>query len=118
MSTVQAYVHRAEVQLGGGDSGAPGAAVTTRLCGGWQHEGACRWPHHTSVEGTAPLLVLRVVFVAEPGEEQGVRRLVVEGLASGTSAGPGGESHWELLEEGPADLREDERGLGDRLSGV
>ena len=68
VASVQTYVHSAQVRLEpGGDAGAPGAAVTVALCGHWEHDGPCRWPHHTAVRDPAgPELDLRVVFAADP----------------------------------------------------
>ena len=46
---VQAYAHEGSLELAdGADDRAPGAAVTVSLCGHWDHEGDCRWRHHTS----------------------------------------------------------------------
>ena len=29
---------------------AVGAAVTTALCGHWEHDGPCRWPHNNAID--------------------------------------------------------------------
>lgn len=39
-------VHRVLLDAGG-DPRALGGAVTAALCGHWEHDGRCRWPHHT-----------------------------------------------------------------------
>jgi hypothetical protein len=31
------------------DPASVGAAVTVELCGHWQHDGACRWPHNNKI---------------------------------------------------------------------
>ncbi len=50
MSEVKAYVAEAEIVLNEGcDPAAVGAAVTVELCGHWEHEGACRWPHNSAI---------------------------------------------------------------------
>ena len=33
----------------GSDERAPGGAVTVALCGHWDHDGPCRWPHFSSI---------------------------------------------------------------------
>jgi len=35
------------------DPRAPGGAVTVALCGSWEHDGACRWPHNSRLDTTA-----------------------------------------------------------------
>lgn len=44
----EAFVHEATIELDSdADQQAPGAAVTVGLCGHWEHQGACHWPHQT-----------------------------------------------------------------------
>ena len=87
------------------DPAAPGAAITRALCGHWEHDGACRWPHHTA---TAPVataddggvgtttddggddgeeergFLVRTVFVCPSSEEAEVRAGIAAGLRDGT----------------------------------
>jgi len=59
------HVLHAEVAFGSGaDPRAPGGAVTVALCGSWEHDGSCRWPHHTAVDSEATPSQVRVVFDA------------------------------------------------------
>jgi len=111
-------VHRATLVLAeGGDARAPGGAVTVQLCGDWVHDNPCRWPHHTSVSTDGDRVDVRcVAVVADPAETERVRDLVVRGLALGVLDGPEGRSTWTVVEEGPDDLREDERELAERLA--
>jgi hypothetical protein len=79
----EAFVQEAEVLLADDtDPHAPGAAVTVALCGYWEHEGPCRWPHDNAITadggGTARF---RTLFVADGAEEQAVRDLIVGALA-------------------------------------
>jgi len=79
----EAFVQEAELTLADDtDPQAPGAAVTVALCGCWEHEGPCRWPHHNAITaaggGTARFWTL---FVADGAEEQDVRDLIVDALA-------------------------------------
>jgi len=112
------FVHEARLRLApGADERAPGGAVTVALCGHWEHDGSCRWPHHTAIvtrEGEQ--LTLRVVAVSQPTERARVRGLIGGALAAGGLAGPGGPSHWMLLHSGPAELRAHELSLAARLA--
>ncbi|MFN7917859.1 MAG: hypothetical protein U0Q55_21105 [Vicinamibacterales bacterium] len=81
------YVHEAEIELRAGvDPRAVGAAVTVALCGHWEHEGPCRWPHNNQTqefqssefrlqigESQSQRLGFRTLFVCEPEEEPEVR---------------------------------------------
>jgi hypothetical protein len=70
----EAFVQEAELLLADDtDPAAPGEAVTVALCGYWEHEGPCRWPHNNAIVtdggGTARF---RTLFVADGAEEQAV----------------------------------------------
>ncbi|ONH32290.1 hypothetical protein [Pseudofrankia asymbiotica] len=110
--------HEARLRLApGADKRAPGGAVTIALCGHWEHDGPCRWPHHTSVgRPTGGDVTIRVVAVSPPSEHAEVRRLIEGALAAGALDGPTGLSHWSVLRSGPTDLTADEQGLADRLA--
>lgn len=44
-------MHRAELILDDeADERAPGGAVTVALCGHWDHEGPCQWPHNNAID--------------------------------------------------------------------
>jgi hypothetical protein len=92
------FVHEAAIDLAdGADPRAPGGAITVALCGRWEHEPPCRWPHHTDIASDGDRHVVRTVFTAEPGEEGAVRRRIKEALESGQQAGPDGQvSHWTV----------------------
>jgi hypothetical protein len=79
----EVFVQEAELLLADDtDPAAPGAAVTVALCGYWEHEGPCRWPHNNAITtdggGTARF---RTLFVADGAEEQAVRDLIAGALA-------------------------------------
>ena len=73
-----AYVHEAEIDLLADiDPRAVGAAVTVALCGHWEHEGPCLWPHNNHIDDS-PLQkrVFRTLFVCEPADEPVVREKI------------------------------------------
>ncbi len=99
MSQQFTYAHEVAVRLGaGGDPAAVGAAVTVGLCGHWEHEPPCRWPHHTEAVPDGLAHRVRVDFDCAPDEEADVRRLIVSALASGSLTVPGKPTtRWELI---------------------
>jgi hypothetical protein len=103
-------VHEAVLRLAdGGDERAPGGAVTVALCGHWDHEGPCRWPHHGALRPSGATRTLRVVFAAPLEEEDGVRGRIERALR--------GDPGWSVLRSGPAEPAEDERELAGSLAG-
>ncbi len=114
---VQPFVHQATLSLkSGADRAAPGGAVTLALCGVWDHDGRCRWPHHSGLHLVRATAVLRTVFVSVPVEEQLVRARIDAQLGIGTLTGPDGRtSSWRLRDTRAADPDPDEAALGVRL---
>jgi len=98
---VDSFTHEAVVALiGASTTAAPGGAVTVALCGHWEHEGACAWPHHTQVvERAERVVTVRVEFSCEDSEEHHVRRLIRRALQGGAVVGPHGCETWTLLDE-------------------
>jgi len=95
------YAHRCVFKLslfGARDSRAPGGAVTVALCGHWDHEGACRWPHLSTIrEGDDGCHELTLQFDAPPEEVEVVEKKVREALEQGRLVGPDGlETTWSL----------------------
>lgn len=104
--TRKSFVHEAELRLEpDADPGAVGAAVTTALCGHWEHEGPCRWPHNNAIE---PPGTFRTIFVAPPSEEPEVRKRIEDGLRQ--------EFGWVVLETRPREVAADEQSLAERLA--
>src|SRR5688572_4713476 len=56
------FTYQATVELDEGDVRAIGAAVTVALCGHWEHEGPCRWPHLTTTESTQGRIAVHVSY--------------------------------------------------------
>jgi hypothetical protein len=105
----EGFVHQAELLLGEDtDPAAPGGAVTTALCGHWEHEGPCRWPHNNDIDAGSVPARFRTLFVADAGEEEAVRELIVHALA-----GAGG---WSVTTSGARAVAASERDLAQRLA--
>lgn len=96
---METFAHEAVLVLGHGASvSAPGGAVTVALCGHWEHEGPCAWPHNTSVLGyEGDAVTVKVEFSCEPDEEDSVRRLIRKSLHDGAVVGPHGTETWTLV---------------------
>jgi len=108
MSEPGAYVVEAELVLADGvDPAAVGAAVTVELCGHWEHDGACRWPHNTAIDVAREPARVRTLFVAETAEAGRVRERI-EGTLRGATA-------WRVMSIRSRAVADDERALAERL---
>ena len=87
MAGVRAFVLLADLALEAScDPAAVGAAVTVELCGGWEHDGPCRWPHHSEIDADSSPARFRTLFVADDGEADGIcGRIEVAQLTAGHS---------------------------------
>jgi hypothetical protein len=95
------YSYDATVRIdAGGDARAVGGAVTVALCGHWEHDGPCRWPHHTAAEATAAGdVAVTTRFACAADEEPDVRRRIAAAVAGGSLIGPDGErTTWTAAE--------------------
>jgi hypothetical protein len=114
-----AYAHDAVVAIdSGGDPRAPGGAITVALCGHWDHEPPCPLaPHHTdATPGGDDTLRLRVLFAADPADEELVRSLITEALSSGRLTGPDGRvTRWMVQSSAAGNIRPDEADHAARL---
>jgi hypothetical protein len=112
-----AYAHDAVVILDpGGDSRAPGGAITVALCGHWDHEPPCPLaPHHTdAVPADDGTVRLRVLFASD--DEERVRELIGEALSSGRLTGPDGRvTRWMLKSSAAGTIRPEEADHAARL---
>ena len=85
------HAHDLEVALeAGGDPRALGAAVTVELCGHWDHEPPCRWPHHTDTGSRGGVTVVHVDFACADQEVEVVRSRIDTALERGSLTGPDG----------------------------
>jgi hypothetical protein len=73
-----------------GDPAALGGAVTVALCGNWEHDGPCRWPHHTDTLEQGGEVIATVRFDAPTHEVETVRAAIVGAMAVGLLTGPDG----------------------------
>jgi hypothetical protein len=103
-----AHVIEAELELSEGlDPGAVGAAVTVELCGHWEHDGPCRWPHNSAIEAERSPARLRTLFVAGDAETELVRARIEAALR--------GASAWRVLSLSLRPVAAGERALAQRL---
>jgi hypothetical protein len=108
---LRAYVHEVYLWLEEGvDERAPGGAVTIALCGSYEHQGTCRWPHNNSIHREEARARLRTVFIAPVSEEDAVRKRITTSLWQG--------SDWAVLEESASLPTRGEQALVDRLKGT
>lgn len=78
------HVVEAELELApDADPRAPGGAITVELCGHWDHEGECRWPHHTTIDAERSPARLRTEFTAGAAEEAQIRERIEKALRAG-----------------------------------
>jgi hypothetical protein len=101
----------AELELGSGvDSRAPGGAVTVALCGAWDHDGPCRWPHHSRIEPDDDPARLRTVVVVPPDEATEVVARIEQALRDDAS--------WSVVRFATGEIDAAEQALADRLAGA
>lgn len=97
----ESYSHRFDYRIrlaSGSDDRAPGGAVTVALCGHWNHEGPCRWPHHSTITPDGEGLHRLVVeFDASQEEVETVKAKIDAALTNGQLTGPDGHhSVWNI----------------------
>ena len=94
------FQHSYDLRLAsGGDKQAPGAAITVGLCGHWDHEGPCRWPHHSTVTHLqADDFRLTVDVTCKVHERSQVLDRLRQAILGGELVGPDGRlTRWKLL---------------------
>ena len=102
--TTHAFVHEATIIVSEGTSpAAVGAEVTNALCGRWDHDGPCRWPHNNHIEGTR----FRTIFIATDDDEPEVRRRIRAALSN--------QSAWRMEADSSRDVAESEKNLAAQL---
>jgi hypothetical protein len=113
----KAFAHDSVVTMHDGSPNALGGAIAKAVCGGWDHPPPCPLaPHLVTNAVDGETVSVRVVFATEPENEQRVRGLIGEALATGRLTGPdGGVAHWELRSVSPGSVRADEEELAASL---
>jgi hypothetical protein len=102
-------VYEAELDLApNADPRAPGGAVTVALCGHWEHEGPCRWPHHTAIDTDAAPARLCTVFACGVEEVDSVHDAIDTAVRAGDA--------WSVGASERRAPRGDEVALGERLT--
>jgi hypothetical protein len=105
------FVHEATLLLATAvDPAAVGAAVTVELCGHWEHDGGCRWPHNSEIE-VAPdgrAATFRTLFVAPPSEAAAVHERIADALRA--------SPEWAVTQSGSRTLQPGELDLAERLA--
>jgi hypothetical protein len=81
--------------------------VTVELCGHWQHEGACRWPHNSAIDAQRAPARFRTLFVAADAEAAEVRERIERTLR--------GAEAWTVLRLAERPVLDGERALAERL---
>ncbi|HEU4348182.1 MAG TPA: hypothetical protein VFR35_10375 [Actinoplanes sp.] len=109
MSDRSTFAHDAALVMDpGGDVRAPGGAITTALCGHWEHEPPCPLaPHYTYADREGDRVRLHVLFATAPDREDEVRRRI-EGALD--------DPRWRLLSAGPGVVAAAEAGHAARLA--
>ena len=111
MTPGRAFAFEAELELAPGtDPRAPGGAVTMALCGHWDHEGPCRWPHNSRMDTSVARARLRTVIVADDETKHEVVARIEGGLRA--------DARWSVLDCTTGTIRSDERGLAEGLADV
>src|ERR1700730_9233937 len=90
------------------DPRAAGGEVTVALCGHWDHDGPCRWPHNSRIVADIRQARLRSVILV-PGEdrEEVVRRVEVALR---------GDERWTVERIATGAINDDEQDLAQRLA--
>jgi len=102
------HVVEAELTLADGlDPGAVGAAVTVELCGHWEHEGPCRWPHNSEIDIERTPARFRTLFIANEAEAAEVRGRIERALRGATA--------WRVVALRERPVADGERALAERL---
>ena len=108
MSGVRAFVVDAELELSDGfDPAAVGAAVTVELCGHWEHQGPCRWPHNSAIDADREPAHFRTLVVADESHAAEVGDRIETVLRNAPE--------WRLVSVRSRPVGEDERALAERL---
>jgi len=103
-----ACAYEATLRLGEGTGpAAPGAAVTTKLCGRVAHGGPCKWPHNSAIDTSRSPARFRTVYACHEQERDGVARRIETALR--------GSADWTVEAAGQRPVTAEESELAARL---
>ena len=107
-SARRAFAFEAQLELEPDvDTRAPGGAVTVALCGSWEHDGPCRWPHHNDLDASVSPARLRTVVVADEATDAEVVARIEAALRA--------DARWTVASCARGDVAPGERALAGRL---
>jgi hypothetical protein len=92
------------------DPRAPGGEVTVALCGSWEHDGPCRWPHNTAIDSDTNPAQLRTVVLIPDAEQDDVASRVERALRA--------DARWMVVAFATKPLAASEHALAGRLASV
>ena len=78
------------------DPRAPGGEITVALCGHWEHEGPCRWPHNNRIATDASPAHVRSVIIVPDDEHAEVLERIETILRN--------DGRWSVLQITPGDI--------------
>ena len=90
------------------DARAPGGEVTRELCGAWDHEGPCRWPHFSEIDAETAPARLRTIVAVSADERDVVVRRIEKALRD--------DDRWHILQFDTRPVADDERSIAEHLS--
>jgi hypothetical protein len=104
VTNFRAFAVEAELELRlGRDTRAPGGEVTVALCGNWDHDGPCRWPHNSRIDTSTSPARLRTVVAADDDTVDEVVARIGRALR--------GDSRWSVRECRTDSIKASERSL-------
>ena len=90
------------------DPRAPGGEVTVALCGHWDHDGPCRWPHNTTLDSDTKPAQLRTVVAMPAAEQNDVVARVERALRA--------DARWSVVQFATEPVGASELALASRLT--
>ena len=82
--------------------------MTVALCGHWEHDGACRWPHNNRMDHSGVPARLRTVAIVDEESLSEVEQRIDTGLRSDT--------RWTVLSFRVGEITDAEHALAERLA--
>ncbi len=93
----------------GEDPRALGGAVTTALCGHWENDGPCRWPHNNALDDESVPSRMRTIVVVPAADRKEVEKRIETALRS--------DPRWSISTLIRRSVNETEAPFAQRLAG-